>query len=69
MKHQGQLIAGITPGSIAEELEIRPGDRLLSINGQEITDIFDYDFLCEDRLLPTIFCHVNVCHIVSHRSI
>ncbi len=54
MKHQGQLIAGITPGSIAEELEIRPGDRLLSINGQEITDIFDYDFLCEDEELTIL---------------
>ena len=54
MKHQGQIISGIKPGSIAEELEIRPGDRLISINGQEITDIFDYDFLCEDEELTIL---------------
>ena len=54
MKQQGQIISGIRPGSIAEELEIRPGDRLISINGQEIADIFDYDFLCEDEELTIL---------------
>ena len=34
--------------SIAEELGIEPGDRLLSINGQEIEDIFDYQYYVED---------------------
>ncbi len=32
------------PGSIADELGIEPGDKLLSIDGQEIEDIFDYQF-------------------------
>ncbi len=54
MKQQGQIISGIRPGSIAEELEIRPGDRLISINGQEIADIFDYDFLSEDEELTIL---------------
>ena len=51
MKRTGQIISGIRPDSIAEELGISPGDRLMSINGQKIEDIFDYDFLCEDDQL------------------
>jgi putative radical SAM enzyme (TIGR03279 family) len=35
-------ILGIEPGSIAEELQIQPGDRLLSINGQPVRDLVDY---------------------------
>lgn len=42
-------IQGVEPGSIADELGIEPGDMLLSIDGQEIEDIFDYQFLTEDE--------------------
>ena len=38
-------------GSIAEELEIEVGDILLSINDEEIEDIFDYRFLTKDKYL------------------
>lgn len=37
-----KIICGVAPGSIAEELGIEPGDILLSVNGEEIGDIFDY---------------------------
>ena len=37
----------ITPDSIAEELEIEPGDKLLKINNQEIQDVFDYYYQVE----------------------
>jgi len=37
-------ITGIQPGSIAEELEIKAGDYLVSINGMGIRDVFDYRF-------------------------
>ena len=43
-----QVIARITPGSIAEELEIQPGSKLVSVNGKQIEDIFDYQFLISD---------------------
>ena len=36
------IIKKVLPGSIAEELEIEPGDKLLAISGTEIEDIFDY---------------------------
>ena len=41
-------IINITEGSIAEELEICPGSKLISINGEEVRDIFDYRFLIAD---------------------
>ncbi len=37
-------ILDIEKGSIAEELGIRPGNRLISINGEPITDMLDYRF-------------------------
>ena len=46
MKH---IISSVAPGSIAEEMEIEAGDRLISINDKEIEDIFDYHFLAEDE--------------------
>ena len=44
MKSRGHLITAVIPGSIAQELEIKPGDRLLSIDGHDIGDVFDYRF-------------------------
>lgn len=41
----------ISRGSIAEELEIVPGDVLLSINGHPINDILDYQFYAQDDFL------------------
>jgi len=46
MKNKGLLITAIEPGSIAAELGLSPGDRLLSINDQPVQDIIDYRFLC-----------------------
>ena len=51
MKNHEHIITGIVPGSIADELGVGAGDRLLSINGQEIEDIFDYQFYSEDEEL------------------
>ena len=44
-------IGEIGPDSIAEEMEIRPGDILLSINGHPINDILDYQFYSQDDYL------------------
>ncbi|MBP5160012.1 MAG: DUF512 domain-containing protein [Lachnospiraceae bacterium] len=48
---QGHEISGIVSGSIAEELGLKKGDRLISINGKEIKDVFDYHFLTNDEEL------------------
>jgi len=44
-------IKRVLPGSIAEESELQEGDFLLSINGEKISDIFDYRFLIADEYL------------------
>ncbi|NEZ45997.1 DUF512 domain-containing protein [Clostridium niameyense] len=44
-------IIKVERGSIAEELEIEPGDFLVNINGKEVKDIIDYKFLIVDEYL------------------
>ncbi len=42
------IIEEVAKGSIAEELEIEPGDILLSINHKPVRDIIDYKYLVSD---------------------
>ena len=51
---KGQRIDAIEPGSIGEELELEPGDILVSINGQPVEDVLDYRFLCRDEYLEIL---------------
>src|SRR5574344_1526478 len=44
----GHMIKDIRPGSALSETDIRAGDELVSVNGETIEDIFDYQFLTED---------------------
>ncbi len=48
------IVRRVQPGSIAEELEIEAGDRLLAINDTEIEDIFDYRFLVQDTYIEVL---------------
>lgn len=48
------IIKDVLPGSIAEELEISAGDKLLAINDQEIEDVFDYHFLANEEYLTVL---------------
>ena len=50
-KMKEHIIKTVESGSIAEELELEPGDILLSINSEEIEDIFDYRFIIKDEYL------------------
>ena len=50
-----QIISSVVPGSIAEEMEIEPGDVLVSVNGQTPEDVFDYRYLInEEKVLVLI---------------
>ncbi len=51
MKTNGHVIKAVDPGSIAEALELAPGDRVLAINGREIEDIFDYQYQVNSKQL------------------
>lgn len=48
------IIKNVLPGSIAEELEISAGDKLLAINDQEIEDVFDYHFFANEEYLTVL---------------
>ena len=48
MKHE-HIVKSVEPGSIADELGIEPGDKLLSINDNIIEDVFDYHYLVNDE--------------------
>ena len=54
MKKNKHIIKMVQPGSIAEELEIEPGDELISINDQKIEDVFDYHYLVNDDCLTVL---------------
>lgn len=53
-KEKEHVISKVLPGSIAEELEIEPGDKLLAIDNTEIEDIFDYQFLIQDTYIEVV---------------
>ena len=48
------IIKTVEAGSIAEEMEMEPGDVLLTINDEEIEDVFDYRFLIKDEYLEVV---------------
>ena len=48
------VIDRVLPGSIAEELGVEPGDVLLSVNGHEIADVFDYHFYTNEEYLTAV---------------
>lgn len=49
MKKHEHKISCVLPGSIGEEMEIVPGDVLISIDDKEIEDIFEYRYLVENE--------------------
>lgn len=51
MKINEVHIKDVLPGSIAEELEIEKGDKLVSINGASVLDIIEYKYLITDEYL------------------
>ncbi len=55
MTVQGLVIEKVAPGSIAAELGMEPGDRVVAVNGLPVEDILDYRFLtCDEELTITL---------------
>ena len=52
----GLLIDFVSPGSIADELEVMAGDRLLTVNSRPLRDLIDYSYYTasEEELLLEI---------------
>jgi len=40
----GHIITEVLEGSIADELGIKPGDRLLALDDQPVLDLIDYKY-------------------------
>ncbi len=53
-KRHKHIISEIVRGSIAEEMGLEPGDAIISINGNEIEDIFDYQYYSMDSELNIV---------------
>lgn len=51
---QGHVIKSVEPGSIAEELELEAGDRLMSIDGHDLEDIFDYEYYVQSESITAV---------------
>ncbi|HEX5164033.1 MAG TPA: PDZ domain-containing protein, partial [Thermomicrobiales bacterium] len=39
----------VAPGSLAEEIGIEPGDRVVKVNNQPLRDILDFQFLAAEE--------------------
>lgn len=48
------IIAGVVQGSIAAELEIKPGDVLLAVNDKPVKDIIDLSFALADEYVELL---------------
>src|SRR5215813_11941356 len=44
IRRRGVEICGISPGTIAAELELEPGDRVMRVNGRSVRDYLDFRF-------------------------
>jgi len=49
-------VSGVLRGSLAERHGIKPGDVLISVNGEEIRDVLDYRFYIEEKKLSLVLC-------------
>lgn len=54
MELKEHIVKKVSSGSIAEEMEIQPGDKLLRINDKEIKDVFDYHYAINDEYLVVL---------------
>ena len=54
MEKHTHIVKEVKPGSIAEEMDIEAGDKILAIDNTEIEDIFDYQFLIQDTYIEVL---------------
>ena len=52
-------ITKIIPNSLAEELELRAGDKILQINGQNLRDLIDLSFQLADEEIEMLIEHAD----------
>lgn len=57
--NKGHVIKSVDPGSIADQLGLEPGDSLMSIDGHELEDIFDYEYYIESESIEVLIKKAN----------
>ncbi|GFP34338.1 hypothetical protein HKBW3S43_00131 [Candidatus Hakubella thermalkaliphila] len=65
------LVRKVARGSVAERWGIRPGDRLLSLNGNRLRDVFDYQLLIQEPELELLMQrdgNLITLHILKEES-
>ncbi len=56
--HSGKVLR-VEQDSIASELGIVPGDKIIEINGQSLSDIIDFSFACADEDIDLLVEHAD----------
>ena len=59
MRREGHRIKNVCEGSIAWEMGVLPGMYLISVNGTEVEDVFDYRYLMNDELVNVLIREEN----------
>ena len=53
------IVNSVELGSIADEINIEPGDEILSIDDNQLTDLIDYNFYCKTEFLTLSIKKIN----------
>lgn len=53
------IVDSVLDGSIAQELEIQKGDELISVDGQVLSDMIDYNFYMKSEDITILIKHSN----------
>ena len=56
---KGGIISAVQENSLAQELELVPGDKIVAVNGQELTDIIDLSFALADEEIEMLVEHAD----------
>ncbi len=57
MKKINIIVDNVIPGSIADELELKKGDKIISVNGQTPCDIIEYSYVINDEEIDLLIEH------------
>jgi putative radical SAM enzyme (TIGR03279 family) len=51
-KEKGVVVSGVDPFTLGDEIGVRPGDRVMKVNGRDVRDFLDFQFYTgsEDRV-------------------
>ena len=67
-RYEGHVIESVAAGSLAERAGIKPGDRLLKINGEPVCDHIDYVALAAERQLRVTWGTADGCSAAVIRN-